>query len=171
MKINLSLSCLLPWYNCAGWLGVKHQFTYSLVWCIECCCVCHQRQICEKKKERKRDLCLILYHCVVKYYLPLSFRNTPASKRRRSWKVPSVVLQLLCLAWTKQTYTRFWPSSQPLSMRTDPLLTHKVPASGLLLRWLVIIQSIWAGSLWCELPSHTEGYVGAHSSVIRSTGS
>ena len=22
------MKCVLPWYNCTGWLGVKHQFTY-----------------------------------------------------------------------------------------------------------------------------------------------
>ena len=40
---------------------------YILVWCFECCCVCHQGQICEKA-----DLCLNLYPCVIKYYLILS---------------------------------------------------------------------------------------------------
>ena len=24
------MSCVLPWYNCTGWLGVKHQLTYLL---------------------------------------------------------------------------------------------------------------------------------------------
>jgi len=41
---------------------------YILVWCIECCCVCHQGQICEKA-----DLCLNLNPCVIKYYLILSY--------------------------------------------------------------------------------------------------
>ena len=40
---------------------------YILVWCFECCCVCHQGQICEKA-----DLCLNLYPCVIKHYLILS---------------------------------------------------------------------------------------------------
>ena len=22
--------CVLSWYNCTGWLGIKHQFTYLL---------------------------------------------------------------------------------------------------------------------------------------------
>ena len=39
-----------------------------LVWCIECCCVCHQGQIC-----KKADSCLNLYPCVIKYYLILSY--------------------------------------------------------------------------------------------------
>ena len=29
-KILLSALKLLPWYNCTGWLGVKHQLTYLL---------------------------------------------------------------------------------------------------------------------------------------------
>ena len=45
------------------------------VFCIECCCVCHQRQICKKekkekkkkkkKKKKKNALCLNLYPCVI----------------------------------------------------------------------------------------------------------
>ena len=32
--------------------------------CIECCCVCHQGQIC-----KKAESCVNLYPCVIKYYL------------------------------------------------------------------------------------------------------
>ena len=40
----------------------------KFVWCIECCCVCHQGQIW-----KKADTCLNLYPCVIKYYLILSY--------------------------------------------------------------------------------------------------
>ena len=37
-----SSSAVSPWYNCTGWLGVKHQLTYS-----QCCCIlvasCYRR--------------------------------------------------------------------------------------------------------------------------------
>ena len=38
-------------------------FLFFRVWCVECCCVCHQGQIC-----RKADTCLNLYPSVIKYY-------------------------------------------------------------------------------------------------------
>ena len=41
---------------------------WFLVWCIECCCVCHQGQIC-----KNADSCVNLYPCVIKYYLCLCF--------------------------------------------------------------------------------------------------
>ena len=33
--------CVLPWYNCTGWLGVKHQVTY-----LSCECMCTRKCMC-----------------------------------------------------------------------------------------------------------------------------
>ena len=39
--VLVSLLCSLPWYNCKGWLGVKHQVTYVL-WCVHHCALPHE---------------------------------------------------------------------------------------------------------------------------------
>ena len=35
--VFLCLTLFSPWYNCSGWLGVKHQVTYSLILTLSVC--------------------------------------------------------------------------------------------------------------------------------------
>ena len=73
--------CVSPWYNCAGWLGVKHQFTYllsptklqlktwvcifgdefSLTWadfCCHCCVILEIKKVSHKKRWCAATNCL-----------------------------------------------------------------------------------------------------------------